>query len=110
MSDDGGDVVQRAERIIFQASWRFQEDAALQALAGTRGLHRAPLESRSDSIQLVTFDGTHLGHVRRDPALRTGQQWVAVPRRGRAVGCYGSAHEAAEALARACGQQPSEAG
>jgi hypothetical protein len=111
MSADGGDVVQRAERVLFQASWRIQEEATLDALAGTRGLCWAPLESRSDIIQLVTYDGEHLGHIRRDSNAHSGERWVAVRRLpGRAVGCYGTPHEAAEALALACGKRAPEPG
>ncbi len=46
--------------------------AALTCLASTRGLRWAPLDPRSGVIQLVTYDGEHLGHVRRDSACATG--------------------------------------
>jgi hypothetical protein len=51
-------------------------------------------------IQLVSCDGVHLGHVRRD-----GEYWVAVTvRAARPCGRYGSAEAAARGLARACGK------
>jgi hypothetical protein len=105
MDDDVLAVIVRAERIIYRAAWRLLEESALAGLAGTPGLRRAPLEPRSDVIQLVTFDGEHIGHIRCDRAAPVGQIWVAVSRpNGRPVGSYRSAGEAAEALARACGK------
>ncbi len=90
------------------AGWHLQEQSVLRELAGTRGLARARLEPRSDVIQLVACDGEHLGHVRRDSP---GERWVAVLRHGaQQVGVYGSAAEAAAALARACGKTISEVG
>jgi hypothetical protein len=104
MDEDAIAVIQQAERIIYRASWRLLEEDALERLARTRGLSWAPLEPRSDVIQLVTYDGEHIGHIRRDPAAGPGQTWVAVPKPGgRAVGRYRSAHEAAEAVARGRG-------
>jgi hypothetical protein len=105
MDDDAITVILQAERIIYRAGWRLLEEAALAGLARTRGLRRAPLEPRSGVIQLVTFDGEHLGHIRRDHTSGPGQTWVAVPQpAGQPVGSYDSAQEAAEALARACGK------
>jgi hypothetical protein len=104
MDEDAIAVIQQAERIIYRAGWRLLEEAALERLARTRGLCWAPLEPQSEVIQLVTYDGEHIGHIRRDPAAGPTETWVAVPKAlGRAVGSYRSAHEAAEALARACG-------
>ncbi|MDA8320785.1 MAG: hypothetical protein M0030_13410 [Actinomycetota bacterium] len=104
MDEDAITLIQQAERIIYRASWRLLEEAALQGLARTRGLCWAPLEPRSDVIQLVTYDGGHIGHIRRDTAAGPGQTWVAVQKAlGRAVGSYPSAQEAAEALARVYG-------
>jgi len=105
MDEDAIAVTHQAERIIYRARWRLLEEIALAGLAGTRGLRRAPLEPRSDVIQLVTYDGEHLGHIRRDPAAGPGPTWVAVPQpRGRPAGSYRGAQEAAEALAVACGK------
>jgi hypothetical protein len=105
VDDDAIAVILQAERIIYRAGWRLLEEAALAGLARSRGLRRAPLEPRSDVIQLVTFDGEHLGHIRCDRAAGPGQTWVAVPQpEGQPVGSYRSAQEAAEALARACGR------
>jgi hypothetical protein len=105
MDDDAMAAIQQAECIIYRASWRMLEETALAALVRTRGLRRAPLEPRSEVIQLVTCDGEHIGHIRRDDAAGPAPAWVAVPQvRRRATGRYGSAQEAAEALARACGK------
>jgi len=105
MDDDATAVIHQAERIIYRARWQLLEETALAGLAGTRGLRRAPLEPRSEVIQLVTFDGEHIGHIRCDRAASPGREWVAVPQpQGRPAGCYCSAQEAAEALARACGR------
>jgi hypothetical protein len=105
MDEDLTSVVEQAERIIYHARWRIHEQAALDALAGTTGLRWAPLEPRSDVIQLVTYNGEHLGHVRRDGPAGSGQRWVAVRcQPGRAVGRFASIREAAAALARACGK------
>lgn len=81
----------------------------LRQLAGTRGLAFARLEPRSEVIQLVAYDGEHLGHVRRDDPPGKEAAWVAV-RKDQAcpVGRYRSALAAAEGLARACGIQMSE--
>jgi hypothetical protein len=64
--DDALEVIRQAERIVWAAGWHLQEDAVLLLLAGTRGLARARLELGSEAIQLVTYDGEHLGHVRRE--------------------------------------------
>jgi len=111
MTDDATAVICQAERIIYRASWLFAEWAALAGLAGSCGLRRAPLEPRSDVIQLVTYDGEHLGHVRRDSSSASGETWVAVRRAtGRTIGCYPSAPDGAEALALACGKQIAQHG
>ena len=104
MDDDAFEVIREAERTVYHAQWRIWEELALEHLARTRGLARAPLVPGSDVIQLVTYDGEHLGHVRRDtePA---GECWVAVLKRQmRQVGTYPSAAAAAAALAQACGK------
>ncbi len=101
MDEDAIAVIQQAERIIYRTGWALLEEAALEDLARTRGLCRAPLVPRSDVIQLVTYNGEHIGHIRRDGVGRPGQTWVAVPASGgRPSGSYRSADEAAEALAR----------
>lgn len=111
VDDDGLEVIRQAERIVWAASWHLQEQSALEELAGTRGLARARLEAHSDVIQLVTYDGEHLGHVRREGRAGPGECWVAVLKdRSRQVGTYGSAAEAAAAIARACGKTISGAG
>jgi hypothetical protein len=104
--DDPLDVIHRAERVVWVAGWRLQEQAVLGQLAGTRGLARARFDPRSDVIQLVTYDGEHLGHVRRENRPAPGERWLAVRKDGaRPVGCYGTALATAEALAQACGKQ-----
>ena len=105
MDDDALEVIRQAERIVWRASWHLQEDRVLEQLANTPGLACAWLEPRSDAIQLVTYDGEHLGHVRRDGPPGSRERWVAVLRHdARQVGAYGSAAAAAAALARACGK------
>ncbi len=110
VDDDALEVIRQAERIVWAASWHLQEQTVLEQLAGTRGLARARLELRSDAIQLVAYDGEHLGHVRRDSLGGPGERWVAVPKRGaQQIGAYGSAADAAAALAQACGKMPKQA-
>lgn len=105
MDDEALEVIRQAERIVWAAGWHMQEQDVLRQLAGTRGLARARLEPRSDSIQLVTYDGEHLGHVRREGPCGPDEHWVAVlKQQARRVGTYGSAATAAAALAQACGK------
>lgn len=105
------EVVAEAERIVWAAGWRLQEEAVLSGLTGTAGLARARLEPRSEGIQLVAFNGEHLGHVRRESGPGHEQQWVAVRRdSGGRVGIYRSAAEAAQALVRTCGRNAQRAG
>ena len=104
--DDALELIHQAERIVWVAGWRLQEQRVLQQLAGTRGLACARLEPRSDVIQLVTYDGEHLGHVRRDGPHGPGERWLAVLKgQARPVGCYRTARAAAKALAQACGKE-----
>ena len=103
--DDAIEVVREAERNLYHAQWRIWEELALGQLARTRCLARAPLLPGSEAIQLVTFDGEHIGHVRRDITQPAGECWVAVlKRQARPCGRYGSAQAAAAALAQACGK------
>jgi len=105
MRDDAERAVQSAERIIWAAGWRLQEGEVLRQLAGTMGLARGRLDPRSDVIQLVTYDGEHLGHVRRDSSAGPGPEWVAVPKDGtRLREPYVSALAAAVALAELAGK------
>jgi hypothetical protein len=109
--DDALEVIRQAERVVWAASWHLQEQSALEKLAGTRGLARARLDPRSDVVQLVAYDGEHLGHVRREGPTGPEERWVAVLKhRSRQVGVYGSAAAAAAALVWACGKAISEAG
>jgi hypothetical protein len=107
--DDVLEVIRQAERIVWAAGWHMQEQTVLEQLAGTHGLARARLEPRSDAIQLVAYDGEHLGHVRRDGPGGAGERWVAVLKYGAQLGAYGSAPDAAAALAQACGKRPEKA-
>jgi hypothetical protein len=103
--DDALEVIRQAERIVWVAGWRLQEQSVLEQLANSRGLACARLEPRSDVIQLVTYDGEHLGHVRREGPPGPNEGWVAVLRRdGQQVGTFASAVTAAAALAQACGK------
>ena len=100
MDENAIAVIQQAERIIYRAGWRLLEEAALEGLARTRGLCWAPLEPRSELIQLVTYDGEHVGHTRRASDARLGPTWVAVAKSlGRPMCSCRSAPEAAEAPA-----------
>jgi hypothetical protein len=111
MDANSPEAVREAERIVWSAGWRLQEEAVLTRLAGTAGLACARLEPRSEVIQLVTFDGVHLGHVRRETDPGHGRQWVAVLKdRARRIGVYPDAAAAAGALARACGRSAERAG
>ena len=107
MNGDDIDVVREAERALFHAQWRIWEELALEHLACTRGLARAPLVPGSDVIQLATWDGEHLGHVRQDGQCSSGERWVAVlKRQARTCGRYGSALAAAAALPRPAANPP----
>jgi hypothetical protein len=106
MRDEAREAVQSAERIVWVAGWRLQEAQVLSQLADTVGLARGRLEPRSEVIQLVTFDGEHLGHIRRDGS-RLNESWVAVGKtRGLRARAYATAQAAAEALAVAAGKMP----
>lgn len=105
MDDDVLEVVHQAERIVWAAGWRLQEDSVLEQMAGTHGLWWSRLEPRSDVIQLVTYDGEHLGHVRREGPAGPDERWVAVRKdQAQRVGVYASVGAAAAALARSCGK------
>jgi len=105
MDGDALEVIRQAERIVWAAGWHLQEQSVLEELVGTPGLARARLEPRSDVIQLVSYDGEHLGHVRREGPPGPDEHWVAVLKsQVRQVGTYGSAAAAAAALAQACGK------
>ena len=102
--DDADDVVREAERTLYHTPWRIWEELALEQLAWTAGLARAPLLPGSEVIQLVTFDGEHIGHVRRDTTQPAAGCWVAVAKQACPSGRYDSAEAAARGLARACGR------
>jgi len=113
--DPGPDVkcaiVREAERILWAAGWHLQERMALDRLADTKGLALARLEPRSEVIQLVTYDGEHLGHIRRETGPGQEKRWVAVVKdQARQAGTYPSAAAAATALARACGKHVERTG
>lgn len=111
MDSDSTEALHQAERIIWAAGWRLQEELVIQHLAATRGLAFARLDPRSDVIQLVTYDGEHLGHVRREGSPGPEVRWVAV-----AKGCaprpgsHATPDAAAAALAEACGKTTREMG
>lgn len=103
--DDALEVIHRAERIIWAASWRLQEEHVVAQLAGTRGLACGRLEPRSDVIQLVIYDGEHLGHIRREGPPGPNERWVAVLKhQAQQVGTFPSPVAAAGALAQVCGK------
>lgn len=97
-------AVASPDRMTWATGWRAQEESVLRRLAGTRGLACAPLDPHSGLIQLVAYDGDHLGHVRLDE-LR--ERWVAVSKAAagsRPDGSYATAQDAARALAHAAGK------
>jgi hypothetical protein len=99
------------DRIVWATGWQAQEESVLRRLAGTRGLVCAPLEPYSDMIQLVTYEGEHLGHVRLDGLYNLRERWVAVSRAAadaQPAGGYATAQDAARALARAAGKMVRE--
>ena len=99
------EVIREAERTVYRAQWRIWEELAVEHLACTSGLARAGLVPGSDVIQVVTWDGEYLGHVRRDRQCPLSECWVAVLKRhARPCGRYDSAQAAAAALAQACGK------
>lgn len=100
------------DRILWPTGWRVQERSVLRRLASTRGLASAPLDPYSDLIQLVTYDGVHLGHVRLDGLRGLRERWVAVGLAADAQpdGCYATAQDAARALARALSKTIRETG
>jgi hypothetical protein len=101
-----GDEIVEVVRGAYFTQWRSWEQLALQALAGTKGLASTPLVPGSDGIQLVTYDGQHLGHVRREGLELRGESWVAVPaNQAGACGRYRSAEDATHGLARFCGKE-----
>lgn len=105
--DDALEAIRQAQRIVWAAGWRMQEEDVLRELAGTQGLACARLEPRSDAIQLVAYDGEHLGHVRREGPYGPGERWVAVVKQtAQQIGIYDNARAAAAALAQACGKRP----
>jgi hypothetical protein len=53
--DDPAEVVREAELTLYQTQWRIWEELALEQLAWTAGLGRAPLVPGSELIQLVTL-------------------------------------------------------
>lgn len=105
-------AVTSPDRSLWATGWRAHEESALRRLAGTRGLVCVPLEPYSDLIQLVSYDGVHLGHVRLDGMLGVRERWVAVGKMPGAQpgGCYTSARDAARALAQAAGKTARETG
>jgi len=105
MNVDDDEVIRRAERVLYLTQWRVWEEAVLARLALTRGLAAAPLLPGADVIYLVTYDGEHLGHIRREGPRTRGECWVAVPLMEMPLaGYHHSAEAAARALAGACGR------
>ncbi|MFE2480465.1 hypothetical protein [Streptomyces sp. NPDC059389] len=92
-------IVELAERIVYRAKLKFLEEAALAGIAHAEGLALAPLCPPSRVIQVVAYDGTHLGRVRQE---REGG-WIAVVKgAAHATGPYEDARTAAESLYVQC--------
>lgn len=106
MTDDATETVREAERTIYRAKWHVMEEGALRLLAGTHGLAYLPIFPGHEVIQTVTYDGQHVGHIRREtdpgPCERwttaTEERWVAIPKDARPVGPFSNPYSAAEAL------------
>lgn len=81
------------------------EELALEQLAVRPGLALTPLVPGSGAIQLVAYDGEHLGHVRWEARNGPGGCWLAIAvKQARPCGWYASAEAAARGLAHACGK------
>ncbi|MFC0860888.1 hypothetical protein ACFHYQ_01130 [Sphaerimonospora cavernae] len=81
-----------------------RQHAVLAKVRNTRGLVCTHLYAHSDAIQLVTYDGEHLGRIRLADA-HARQSWVAVPAgQVMTMGRYHSSKAAAKALAHAAGK------
>ena len=63
MNGDADEAIREPERAVCHTRWQIWEELALQQQAATEGLGRAPLVPGSEVIQLVTWDGEHIGHV-----------------------------------------------
>ena len=101
-----GDPRSRAHRVYGGLAATGRNGAAT---AGPYARAVAPLLPGTDVIQLVTYDGEHLGHVRLDGPRGPGERWVAVPKKqARPVGSCPSARAAALALSRASGKKARE--
>jgi hypothetical protein len=80
MNDDADEVIREAERAVYHTQWRIWEELALEQLAGTAGLRRVPLVPGSEVIQLVTWDGEHIGPAVRAVRQRGGRRPRSRPR------------------------------
>lgn len=107
MTDPATEVVREAERTIYRAKWRVMEEGALRLLAGTHGLAYLPVFPGHEVVQVVTYNGRHVGHIRRESAPGPYDRWVATPearwvaipkRGGLPIRVFGNAYAAAEAL------------
>lgn len=107
IDDDAADAVREAERIIYRAKWRVMEEGALRLLAGTRGIAYLPVFPGHEVVQVVTYNGRHVGHIRRESARGLYDRWIAAPEErwvaipkggGLPIGPFGNPYTAAEAL------------
>jgi hypothetical protein len=99
MTDITCDAVRDAELIITHAKWLYLEEQALALLSGRRGLSWTPLFPQSGVIQVVAFNGEHVGRIRRTRSERSAR-WLAIPPGGRPLGPFRTARAAARALRR----------
>jgi hypothetical protein len=92
-------IIELAERIIYRAKLKFLEEAALAGIAHVEGLALAPLCPPSQVIQVVSYNGQHLGRVRQ----QQGEGWLAIVKgAAHSTGPYDGARSAAESLYVQC--------
>lgn len=97
MTDRDVAVVRTAQAIIDRESWRIHVAEAASRADGYPGLVLAPVFPPSRSVQVVIYDGVHLGTIRlRVLAEPTG--WTASTIPGTQIGTYSTAQDAAAAL------------
>lgn len=90
-------VVCTAQAIIDGESWRIHVAAAASRAQALPGLVLAPVFPPSRSVQVVVYDGVHLGTIRLS-VLAEPTGWTASTIPGMQIGTYPTAKDAAAAL------------